>query len=192
MSGLLVNKQGGAPVYPYQPAGLWKEKSTAMTFKASVGDDLYRKTLYTFWRRTSPHPSSIIFDATDRTTCVARRRPTNTPLQALVTLNDEQYVEAARVLAQRMMTEGGKSLDQRLQFAWRLATARRASKAELDLLKKEYTYRSKLYKEKPDQAKLYLDVGESKQINKLDQVELASYMSVAQIILNLDETITRN
>ncbi|MDD7983381.1 PSD1 and planctomycete cytochrome C domain-containing protein [Lentisphaera marina] len=192
ISGLLVDKQGGAPVYPYQPAGLWKEKSNSMSFKQSKGEGLYRKTMYTFWRRTVPHPSSIVFDAMDRITCAARRNPTNTPLQALVTLNDVQYVEAARVLAQRMMQEGGANIEERLHYAWRLATSRQAKKVEIELLKKEFEYRQNLYSAQPEQAKTVLQVGDSKQLESLDRVELASYMSVAQIILNLDEVITRN
>ena len=191
ISGLLVDKKGGRPVYPYQPAGLWKEKGN-QTFKQDKGESLYRKTVYTFWKRTVPHPSSVVFDATDRTTCVARRNPTNTPLQALVTLNDVQYVEAARALAQRMMLEGGSQLDQRVQFGWRLATARKANSAELALLKKEFNYRLNEYKKNPALAKERLTVGDSAQVASLDKNELASYMAVAQLLLNLDETITRN
>ena len=191
ISGLLVDKKGGKPVYPYQPAGLWKEKGNK-TFKQDTGENLYRKTVYTFWKRTVPHPSSIVFDATDRTTCVARRRPTNTPLQALVTLNDVQYVEAARALAQRMMLEGGSQLESRLVYGWRLATSRKPTKAELELMKAEYEYRYKSYKGQAEQVKQILDVGESPQVKSLDKTELASLMSIAQIILNLDESITRN
>ncbi|EDM28853.1 hypothetical protein LNTAR_13592 [Lentisphaera araneosa HTCC2155] len=191
ISGLLVDKKGGRPVKPYQPAGLWKEKGNA-TFKQDKGEALYRKTVYTFWKRTVPHPSSVVFDATDRTTCVARRNPTNTPLQALVTLNDVQYVEAARALAQRMMLEGGSQLDQRVQFGWRLATARKANSAELALLKKEFNYRLNEYKKNPALAKERLTVGDSVQVASSDKNELASYMAVAQLLLNLDETITRN
>ena len=133
-----------------------------------------------------------MFDATDRTTCVARRRPTNTPLQALVTLNDVQYVEAARALAQRMMLEGGSQFEQRVQFGWRLATARQANLAEVAVMKKEFDYRLASYKKNPALAKERLLVGDSSQVNLLDKNELASYMAIAQILLNLDETITRN
>ncbi|WDE96663.1 PSD1 and planctomycete cytochrome C domain-containing protein [Lentisphaera profundi] len=192
ISGLLNTKIGGAPVRVYQPPGLWKEKTTKMPFVQDKGDKLYRKTLYAFWRRTSPHPSSVLFDATDRTTCAARRAQTNTPLQALVLLNDVQHVESARILAERMMVEGGESLADKLSFAWRLATARQPSKTELAVLSKEYELRVKEFTAQKEEAKKLVSAGDYKQNVKLNNVEQAAYMIVAQMILNLDETITRN
>lgn len=191
ISGLLVKEMYGYPVKPYQPPGLWKEKTTKMPFVQDKGDKLYRKTLYTFWRRTSPHPSSMIFDATDRTTCVARRRPTTTPLQALVLLNDTQYVEAARVFAEKIILQGG-SIEQKISKAWRTATSRFPSSQEVAVLKAEYQRRLSFYKQNTNKAKERLSVGEYPQNKKVDPAEQAAFMAVAQIILNLDETITLN
>ena len=191
ISGLLVNEMYGYPVKPYQPPGLWKEKTTKMPFVQDHGDKLYRKTLYTFWRRTSPHPSSMIFDATDRTTCVARRRQTTTPLQALVLLNDTQYVEAARVFAEKVLLQGG-SLEQKITYAWRKATSRFPSTKEIGVLKAEYERRLSFYKQNPNKAKERLSIGEYPQSKKIDPAEQAAFMAVTQIILNLDETITLN
>lgn len=191
VSGLLVKEMYGYPVKPYQPPGLWKEKTTKMPFVQDHGDKLYRKTLYTFWRRTSPHPSSMIFDATDRTSCIARRRQTTTPLQALVLLNDTQYVEAARVFAQKILLEGG-SPESQIRTAWRKATCRFPGSEELAVLKAEYQKRLSFYQNNPALAKERLSVGEFPQDKSLNPAQVAAFMAVTQIILNLDETITLN
>src|SRR5207249_3995316 len=140
-SGLLNREIGGASVSPYQPAGLWQELASrgdsknwsAQFFVQSHGKDLYRRTMYTFWKRTSPPPTLVTFDAPDRETCTVRRSRTNTPLQALVLMNDPTYVEASRKLAERLMTEA-KTTEERITLAFRLTTARRPTERELALL----------------------------------------------------------
>ena len=128
VSGLLVNTVGGKSVRPYQPEGLWKPVgfggSNTSVFKQDEGRKLYRRSMYTFWKRTSPPPSMSTFDAPDRETCQVRRARTNTPLQALVLMNDVQFIEAARKFAERVMTEGGQGTEQRLTFAFRSITSR--------------------------------------------------------------------
>ena len=137
LSGLLVEHIGGKSVRPYQPAGLWKavgySGSNTVKFVRDDGEKLYRRSMYTFWKRTSPPPSMITFDAPSRESCTVRRARTNTPLQALVLLNDEQYVEAARKFAERIMTEGGDDARSRIEFAFRAATARRPTAEETQL-----------------------------------------------------------
>ena len=135
VSGLLVRRIGGPSVKPYQPPGLWQEKSGAQ-YKPDTGEGLHRRSLYTFWKRTSPPPSMMIFDVAKRDVCVARRQVTNTPLQALVLLNDPQFVEAARALAERVLAEGGRSEDERITFAFRLLTGRRPTRPELSTLRR--------------------------------------------------------
>ena len=124
VSGLLVEKIGGPSVKPYQPAGLWKELG-GEDYQQDTGEGLYRRSLYTFWKRTVPPPSMMNFDAAGREACTVRENRTNTPLQALDLMNDPAYVEASRVLAERMMREGGATPESRISFAFRLATARR-------------------------------------------------------------------
>src|SRR5262249_44554406 len=141
VSGLLRDSPGGRSVSPYQPPGLWEElmsradgaKWTAQAYTQDHGDDLYRRTMYTFWKRTCPPPSLATFDAPDRETCTVRRSRTNTPLQALVLMNDPTYVESSRKLAERMMTSAS-SADDRIALAFRLATARRPSSEEVAVL----------------------------------------------------------
>ena len=132
-SGLLNGEIGGPSVLPYQPKGLWEEMAfgdgfSAQAYEQSHGKDLYRRGMYTFWKRTVPPASLATFDAPDREKCTARRAMTNTPLQALVLLNDPTYVEASRALAQRTIREGGKDVDSRLAYAFRLATARKPTR----------------------------------------------------------------
>jgi hypothetical protein len=195
-SGLLNREMGGPAVFPYQPKGLWEEVAfgegfSAQGYKQSTGKDLYRRSMYTFWKRTVPPASLAVFDAPDREKCVARRTLTNTPLQALVLLNDPTYVEAARALAARAMTEGGKAGDGRIAFAFRLATARKPSPEEVrvlrDLLAKQLAH----YRRDRKAALDLLSVGESKWDARLDSAELAAWATVASVILNLDETITK-
>jgi hypothetical protein len=198
VSGLLNGVIGGPSVSPYQPAGLWEELTarldgknwTAQSYVQSKGQDLYRRGMYTFWKRTAPPASLATFDAPDRETCTVRRPRTNTPLQALVLLNDPTYVEAARKLAERMMTEAGSPAD-RITLAWRLTSARRPSSAELAVLLKVFDQQLAVYqKDKPAALKL-LSVGESPHNPRLDPAELAAWSMVASMILNLDEVVTR-
>jgi hypothetical protein len=166
-------------------------KWTAQVYNQDHGKDLYRRTMYTFWKRTSPPPSLATFDAPSRETCTVRRSRTNTPLQALVLMNDPTYVEASRKLAERIMTEGGESNDARIAFAFRLATARMPKAAEIAVLRTIYDRERAIYKKDPGAAKKLLSIGESPRNEKLDQAELAAWTTAASVILNLDETITK-
>jgi hypothetical protein len=195
VSGLLHEQIGGRSVKPYQPPGIWEaigfQGSTTREFKRDVGAALYRRSLYTFWKRTAPPPSLMAFDAPSRENCVARRARTNTPLQALVLMNDEQYIEAARHLAERMMTAGGASPAERLAFGFRLATSRLPTDRETAVLLKLYDKQLARYRASKDSAEKLLAVGDSKRNAKLDAAEHAAYTMAANLILNLDETITK-
>ncbi len=195
-SGLLNREMGGPGVFPYQPKGLWEEMAfgegfSAQGYKQSTGKDLYRRSIYTFWKRTVPPASLATFDAPDREKCTARRALTNTPLQALVLMNDPTYVEAARALAERTMTEGGKDAGGRIAYAFRLATARKPSPEEVRLLRGLLTKQFAHYRRDTKAALELLSVGESKCNARLDSAELAAWATVAGVILNLDETITK-
>jgi hypothetical protein len=164
---------------------------TAQTYTQSHGADLYRRTMYTFWKRTSPPPTLITFDAPDRETCTVRRSTTNTPLQALVLLNDPTYVEASRKLAERIMTEAPATTDERIAFAFRLATARGPSDAEIGVLRRVYEEQLATFRAHAGAAQKLLAVGEAPRNDKLDAAELAAWTIVASTILNLDETVTK-
>jgi Protein of unknown function (DUF1553)/Protein of unknown function (DUF1549)/Planctomycete cytochrome C/Concanavalin A-like lectin/glucanases superfamily len=194
ISGLLNDKIGGPSVYPYQPAGLWEEMAfgqgfSGQTYIPSSGPDLYRRGMYTVWKRTVPPPSLTIFDAPDREKCTARRGVTNTPLQALTLLNDPTYVEAARALAQRAL-QGGKSDRERVNFAFKLATARTPDAKERDVLLGSLSEFRSTYRQDPAQVTKLLSVGESKPDPTLDPREVAAWTTLASMILNLDETVT--
>ncbi|MDQ2899461.1 MAG: DUF1553 domain-containing protein [Acidobacteriota bacterium] len=196
VSGLLTDKLGGPSVYPYQPKGLWEETSfgdvySAQHYSPSHGADLYRRSMYTFWKRTSGPPSLITFDAPDREKCTARRSITNTPLQALVLLNDPTYVEAARSLAGRMMTEAGTNPAKRIRFGFRLATARQPDSKELRVLQDIARKELADFRTDRDKAVKLVHEGESAVDSKLNPSELAAWTTVASVILNLDESITK-
>jgi uncharacterized protein DUF1553/uncharacterized protein DUF1549/concanavalin A-like lectin/glucanase superfamily protein/cytochrome c len=192
ISGLLVRDLGGPPVKPYQPPGLWKELAFSKGgYQKDSGDDLYRRSLYTYWRRTSPPPGMTTFDAPDRESCRVRESRTNTPLQSLNLMNDETYIEAARHLAERMMLDGGTEPSTRIALAFQLATARPPDDGELRLLSNALTGFKTSYQDDPAAARKYLAVGDSPPNESLDPQELAAYTGVASIIFNLDETITR-
>ena len=194
ISGLLKEKLGGPGVHPYQPAELFGANaigSSRAKFALSSGDDLYRRSLYTYWKRQIPAANMRILGADGRTTCRTRRERTNTPLQALVLLNDPQFVEAARVLAERAMSEGGESPSERLSFAFRLATSRHIKPAELTILIQEYDDRLQEFRAKPDLAAKYLaGGGQHKPADGTDDAELAASAAVCSLILNLDESIS--
>ncbi len=196
LSGLMVNKLGGPSVMPYQPPGLWEDVVVGADYPGTKyvqahGDDLYRRSMYTFWKRTAPPPALNTFDAPEREFCQVRRPQTNTPLQALVLLNDPTYLEASRKLAERMMHDGGAGIDDRIAFAFRLATARAPSPDELKVLRATFDRRLAQYKSKPDTANKLLSMGESPRDPKLDPTELAAYTTLASMVLNLDEVITK-
>jgi hypothetical protein len=195
ISGLLNDKVGGPSAYPYQPAGLWEEMAfgegfSGQTYSQSSGLDLYRRGMYTVWKRTVPPPSLTIFDAPDREKCTARRGVTNTPLQALVLLNDPTYVEAARALAQRTLHAGGKSDRERVDFAFKLATARTPDQQERTVLLDSLQGFRSSYRQDRAQASKLLSIGESRTDSSQDPREVAAWTTLASMILNLDETIT--
>jgi mono/diheme cytochrome c family protein len=195
-SGLLNDGIGGPSVMPYQPKGIWEELAfgdgfSGQSYEQSHGPDLYRRGMYTLWKRTAPPASLATFDAPDREKCTARRAQTNTPLQALVLLNDPTYVEAARALAQRVILEGGKDPKARIAYAFRLATARKPSKNEINVLQTLLDGRLNAYRKDRQGALKLLAVGESPRNPRLDVAELAAYTTVTSVIFNLDETVTK-
>lgn len=194
ISGLLVEKVGGPGVKPYQPAGLWNEVSLSgnVRFVQDHGDKLYRRSMYTYWKRSAPAPSLIIFDTPTREQCVVQRSRTNTPLQALVTLNDTQFVEAARMLAERMLCERPDDRSGQLEFGYRLATGVKPSERVMGILERAYNEEHEHYAANPEQGAALLATGESPRDETLDQNEHAAMTIVASIILNLDETLTKN
>jgi hypothetical protein len=188
--GLLNRNLGGKSVYPYQPADYYADKGR-WKWTQSQGADLYRRGLYTFWRRTTFYPSFQIFDATTREFCTVDRPRTNTPLQALVTLNDPVFVEAARVFGQRIMQEGGTGLAERLTFAFRLCTARLPRDKELDVLQHLFATQLVKYQSDAAAAKALVSSGAAPRPEDLPIAELAAWTAVGNVLLNLDETITR-
>ncbi len=199
VSGLLQHKIGGPSVSPYQPAGLWEELMaradgknwTAQEYSQSHGADLYRRTMYTFWKRTCPPAQLATFDAPDRETCTVRRARTNTPLQALVLMNDPTYVEASRKLAERILLEGGTTAEERITFAFRLTTARKPTPRELIVLRRVLEQQHARFAADSAAATKLLSVGESPRNEQLPAHELAAWAAVASVILNLDEAVTK-
>ena len=191
VAGLLVDKVGGPSVKPYQPEGLWIQ-AARQEYQQSQGDDLYRRSLYTFWKRTLGPPAMLAFDSSTREVCLVRRTWTNTPLQALNLMNDVTYVEAARRLAERMMTQGGATPEARVAFAYRLLTAHRPRPVAQAVLVDGFRYYLDRYQTDRSAALQLVNVGEYQRDETLDIAELASYTMVANLILNLDRTITKD
>jgi len=198
VSNLLNNWVGGPSVRPYQPRNLWKEVShfgstpaTAQVFVQDHGPKLYRRSLYTYWKRTVPPPSMVTFDAPSRELCTMKRVTTNTPLQALVLLNDPQFVEAARAFAQRIMLEGPDDVDGRIHFAFEAATGRLPNAKETAILKRTYDRELASWRTRREVAGRLLAVGESPRDRWLEPAEHAAWTQVATLILNLSETITK-
>ncbi len=188
--GLLVETMGGPAVKPYQPPGLWEEKS-GTSYQRDVGPGSHRRSLYTYWKRTSPPPAMLTFDATTREVCAVKRQTTATPLQALVLLNDPQFVEAARGLAQRAMTEGGSSLTDRIAFVFRTLTGRRTGPRELITLEALYREQYDEFRTgRSDPGKL-LAVGDAPREPSLDPAECAAMTVLAQALLNYEETVAK-
>lgn len=192
-SGLLVKKIGGPSVYPYQPAGLWEALATrnATSYTQGKGDDLYRRGLYTIWKRSTPPPSMLTFDAPDRYFCVVRRQKTSTPLQALILMNDPQYVEAARMLGERMMREGGPTPANRVTFAFKAMVGRRPRAKELELMTKLYGEELSDFQKQPQRAKQMLSTGEHVVDKTLNTNELAACTVVATTLINFEETVVK-
>lgn len=192
ISGLLVDKVGGPPVKPYQPDGLWAEKTSGggyMTYKQQHGEHLYRKSLYTYWKRTVPPPSMLVFDAPTRDICTVNRQQTNTPLQALVLLNDPQQLEAARKLA-----ANSGSFEQPIEVishAFKRVLCRKPRTEELNSLQELFDEIRQDYTNRPSSADSLLNIGESPLPEDADKVDLAAMTIVVSTILNMNETITR-
>jgi hypothetical protein len=192
-SGLLIEIHGGAPVKPYHPPGLYEQVvagSSANTYEQDHGTALYRRTLYTYWKRSVPNPALLLFDRPFRETCVTRRSRTSTPLQALNLLNDPTYVEAARFLAQRLVRETPDA-DARIRSAFQRILGRHPSDREHQILSLGVNRTRAHFAQDPSAASQLLTVGESKADPSLDPVELASWTLTVGSILNLEETLTR-
>lgn len=198
ISGLMNPRIGGASVFPYQPPGLWEElmaredndNFTAQKYVQSKGPDLYRRSMYTFWKRTSPPSALGTLDAPDRQTCVVRRQRTNTPLQALLLMNDPTFVEASRKFAERLMLEAPDQ-EARINLAYRLALSRLPTAGEKSVVKKLYDEQLKRFRGDGRAAAQLLGVGDSPSKAGLDPAELAAWTLVTNTLLNLDETITK-
>ncbi len=197
LGGLLVDTIGGESVYPYQPEGLWEEVSykggfSAQFYAQGIGPaQLYRRSMYIFWKRTSPPPTMMIFDAPNRENCTVRRGRTNTPLQALVLMNDPQFVEAARAFAERVLLEGGTAEHDRLNYAFEIATARVPEVDEAQILLSLLEQQKSVYLNDAEAAKVFLEVGDRLPNEALDPAELAAWTVITSTLLNLDETITK-
>ena len=196
MSGLLNEKIGGPSVKPYQPEGLWTQVSSGGRYKrkymVSNGVDRYRRSLYTYWKRIQPPPAMAIFDAASRNLCTVKRQSTNTPLQALVLLNDPQFVEASLALASRMMNEGGQNLNQRIEYAFRWATSRKPDAEEIDILGQLFQDEMDEFQKYPERANDFLEIGNFSNPEKINKLELAAYAVVANAIVNLSESLQKN
>lgn len=198
VSGLLVPRIGGPSVHPYQPPGLWREVAfdfsganlTAQIYQQDTGEDLFRRSLYTFRKRTAPPPGLSVFDAPSRERCVVRRDQTNTPLQALAMMNNTTFIEASRKLAERMMMDLDANSSASIPLGFELVTSRQPTSTELEALVRLFENQRRRFRDHKDLTDQLLAVGESKPNESLDQVELAAYTIVANVILNLDETIT--
>ena len=189
-SGLLVPTIGGPSVKPYMPPGIWKSISNA-GYKRDKGDKLYRRSLYTYWRRTIPPPTMMAFNAAARETCIVRKDETTTPLQALSLMNNIVFVEAARHMAERLLAVEGDS-DARLTHAFRMVLSRAPRPEELSVLRADFAaYRAEFAKN-PEESKKLLKIGDKPSSKGLDQADLAAYTLIANTLFNLDEAITRN
>ncbi|MCC9641719.1 DUF1553 domain-containing protein [Rhodopirellula sp. JC740] len=188
-AGLLNPEMGGPPVSPYQPGeDLWRESNgMSPPYQQSVGKSLYRRSLYSVWKRTSPLPNMMVFDATSREVCTVKRSRTNTPLQALVLLNDEQFIEAARVLASTVLDQA--SLSDRIDDAFLQLAGRHPDATEMEQLTTLYEREQKFFDENPDAAKAFLSIGERDLPKNVSLKDLAATTSLCQVILNLDATI---
>lgn len=193
VSGLLVRSiRSRRSVKPYQPAGFWRHMNfPARTYQADNGENQYRRGLYTYWCRSFPHPSLTTFDAPSREECTAQRPRSNTPLQALVLLNDPIYVETSRALAQRLMETSPQQPAAGIRWIYRQVLSREPTKGELQIVRRVYTQEQARFKNAPEAADKLVHVGQLPVPEKIDTVELAAWTEVARVILNLHETITR-
>lgn len=191
ISGLLAERIGGPSVRPYQPDGLWKEIASTTDYEQSHGKDLYRRSLYTYWKRTVAPPTMVTLDATSRESCIVKRSRTNTPLQALALMNEVTFVEAARTLAQRVMMGTEKAAKPRLDRAFKRVTSRLPTAGERDVLSQAYVRYLATFRASPQAAEKLLSVGESPHDTNLNAAESAAWTMVMSVILNLDEVVTK-
>lgn len=191
-SGLLVETIGGPPAHPYQaPGSMWKEINNFLPeYKPDKGAGLYRRSLYTFWRRTTTPPNMTLFDTTTREVCSTRRMPTNTPLQALVMLNDPQFVEAARKLGERILKEGGTTDESRVKWAYRHVIGSQPRAEKIPVLLELVAQQREFFASKSSDSKAFLKVGDSPADTAFDETEAATFAALAQALLNLDANIT--
>jgi hypothetical protein len=193
VSGLLVDRLGGRSVKPYQPDGYYTHLNfPKRTYVADKGLEQYRRGVYTHWQRTYLHPMLKAFDAPSREECTAQRPISNTPLAALVLLNDPSFVECARVFAARIIQEGGTDEAARIRWAWREVLSRQPEEREAAALAKLYQMNAKQYAADPAGAAKLVSVGLAPRPKDVNVVELAAWTSVARVLLNLNESITRN
>ncbi|NQZ59736.1 MAG: DUF1553 domain-containing protein, partial [Lentisphaeraceae bacterium] len=192
VSGLLNPKIGGESVKPYQPKGLWAELSlSGANFVQDKGDKNYRKSIYTYYKRSAPIPNMVTFDAPSREKCTIQRSRTNSPLQALITLNDPIFVEAARFFAERVMRQGGASIKSKINFAFANALARKPAAYTGQLIIKLYEKTLSDFAKNPKKSKQLLNVGDKQRDKSLNLAEHAAWTVIAQLILNLDETLNK-
>ena len=196
LSGLLVEQLGGPSVMPYQPEGIYKSVVVGANYPGtqwveSEGEGLYRRSLYTYWKRTLPYPGLATFDAPEREVCSVRRSRTNTPLQALVTMNDPTYIEASRALAEKVLSDAGPSPEKRIQRAFLLATGRLPKEDEMAILNQALSEMQQTFGNDPDSAKAFLEVGHYLPDKRHSAEELAAYTSLMSLLLNLDETLNK-
>ena len=196
VAGLLSDRVGGPSVRPYQPEGLYDGVIVGETYPGTkwdqaTGPDLYRRSIYTFWKRTLPHPAMTVFDAPDREFCTVRRSTTNTPLQALTLMNDPTFVEAARMLAERVIASGPPGRAERVKTAFALAVGRRPNDDEAKILLEQLDGFERSFREDTDAARELVSIGESPRDDTLPVEELAAFTALTSLILNLDEVITK-
>jgi hypothetical protein len=193
ISGLLNRTFGGPGVKPYQPPGLWVEVSLSggRRFVRDKGENLYRRSMYTYWKRSAPHPGLMAFDTPTRETCTLQRQRTNTPMQALVTLNDDQFIEASRAFAQRILNSPAKSFSDRINWAFEVATGHPADDLRREVLKDAFEYQKEVFTKEPNRADELLKIGETVRDTSVNVQEHATWTILASMILNLDETLNR-
>jgi hypothetical protein len=189
-SGLINEKIGGPSVYPYQPKGLWESISNYHRYKEQTGDTLYRRSMYTIWKRTAPPPMMLNFDASERHFCVVKRQKTSTPLQALVVMNDPQFVEASRVVAERMLKQPG-DLSEKLSYGFMALTSRRPSSKEVQILNDLYQEELVDFRTNPGRARAILSTGGHPVDKLLNPADLAAGTIVASTIMNFDEFLIK-
>jgi hypothetical protein len=195
-SGLINLQMGGKGVKPYQPDNIWEPVafggSNTQNYRRDDGPALYRRSIYNFMKRTAPPPFMVNFDAPNREQFCTKREKSNTPLQALQLMNDVQHIEAARAMAQRMLEQGGQTFEDRIAFAYRTVLSRQPTGREVHVLEKQLTANMVHYRRDVELAKRLIALGESRASDKVDPSELAAYTLIANTLLNLDETVTRN